>query len=152
MGHAICHALTCARRACSFAHARAHCHESQPLSAVNYGGVEQFFYEPRKGLVQSPEAFAQGVARGTAGLAGGIHGEDRRGNPTFFGFVTMAIGCVHVESHGGPTLYSSEEIASVAAVAKRRAKHEASGFVLIEADESTALLRGQIEAHHGTLD
>jgi hypothetical protein len=23
-------------------------------------------------------------------LAGGIHGEDRRGNPTFFGFVTMA--------------------------------------------------------------
>lgn len=38
------------------------------------GGVEQFFYEPRKGLVQSPEAFAQGVARGTAGLAGGVVG------------------------------------------------------------------------------
>ncbi|MDI7066528.1 hypothetical protein QMO17_35440, partial [Klebsiella pneumoniae] len=72
-------------------------------------------------------------------------GEDRRGNPTFFGFVTMAIGCVRVESDGGPSLYSSEEIASVAALAKRRAKHETSGFVLIEADESVALLRGQAD-------
>ncbi|MFL9864065.1 phosphodiesterase [Paraburkholderia fungorum] len=78
-------------------------------------------------------------------LAGGIHGEDRRGNPTFFGFVTMAIGCVRVESDGGPSFYSSEEIASVAALAKRRAKHETSGFVLIDADESVALLRGQAE-------
>ncbi len=85
-------------------------------------------------------------------LAGGIHGEDRRGNPTFFAFVTMAIGCVHVESDGGPTLYSSEEIASVAAVAKRRAKHDASGFVLIDADESAALLRGHTEAHRGAFD
>ncbi|CAE6814096.1 hypothetical protein R75461_05788 [Paraburkholderia nemoris] len=78
-------------------------------------------------------------------LAGGIHGEDRRGNPTFFGFVTMAIGCVRVESDGGPSLYSSEEIASVAALAKRRAKHETSGFVLIDADESVALLQGQAD-------
>ncbi len=67
-------------------------------------------------------------------LAGGIHGEDRRGNPTFFGFVTMAIGCVRVEPDGGPALYSSEEIASVAALAKRRAKREPSGFMLIDAD------------------
>jgi EAL domain-containing protein (putative c-di-GMP-specific phosphodiesterase class I)/GGDEF domain-containing protein len=78
-------------------------------------------------------------------LAGGIHGEDRRGNPTFFGFVTMAIGCVRVTSDGGQSLYSSEEIASVAALAKRRAKHETSGFVLIDADESVALLRGQAD-------
>ncbi|MFM0069734.1 phosphodiesterase [Paraburkholderia sediminicola] len=78
-------------------------------------------------------------------LTGGIHGEDRRGNPTFFGFVTMAIGCVRVESDGGPSFYSSEEIASVAALAKRRAKHETSGFVLIDADESVALLRGQAD-------
>ncbi len=78
-------------------------------------------------------------------LAGGIHGEDRRGNPTFFGFVTMAIGCVRVESDAGPSFYSSEEIASVAALAKRRAKHETSGFVLIDADESVALLRGQAD-------
>ena len=78
-------------------------------------------------------------------LAGGVHGEDRRGNPTFFGFVTMAIGCVRVESDGGPSFYSSEEIASVAALAKRRAKHETSGFVLIDADESVALLRGQAD-------
>jgi EAL domain-containing protein (putative c-di-GMP-specific phosphodiesterase class I)/GGDEF domain-containing protein len=78
-------------------------------------------------------------------LTGGIHGEDRRGNPTFFGFVTMAIGCVRVESDGGPSFYSSEEIASVAALAKRRAKHETSGFVLIDADENVALLRGQAD-------
>ena len=54
-------------------------------------------------------------------LAGGIHGEDRHGNPTFFGFVTMAIGCVRVASVGGLSLYNSEQIASVAALAKRRA-------------------------------
>jgi EAL domain-containing protein (putative c-di-GMP-specific phosphodiesterase class I)/GGDEF domain-containing protein len=84
-------------------------------------------------------------------LAGGIHGEDRRGNATFFAFVTMAIGCVRVEPGGdGPALYSSEEIASVAAVAKRRAKQDITGFVLIDAEESAALLRGQAQAHHET--
>jgi hypothetical protein len=51
----------------------------------------------------------------------------------------MAIGCVRVERASGPSLYSSEEIASVAALAKRRAKHtKASGFVLIDADENVA--------------
>jgi EAL domain-containing protein (putative c-di-GMP-specific phosphodiesterase class I)/GGDEF domain-containing protein len=84
-------------------------------------------------------------------LAGGIHGEDRRGNPTFFGFVTMAIGCVRVEPHGGPALYSSEEIASVAALAKRRAKQDATGFVLIDAEESAALLRGHAQAPQAAL-
>jgi EAL domain-containing protein (putative c-di-GMP-specific phosphodiesterase class I)/GGDEF domain-containing protein len=85
-------------------------------------------------------------------LAGGIHGEDRRGNPTFFAFVTMAIGCVRVKSAGGPSPYSSEEIASVAALAKRRAKHEASGFVLIDADENVALLREQADVATIRLD
>jgi hypothetical protein len=85
-------------------------------------------------------------------LAGGIHGEDRRGNATFFGFVTMAIGCVRVEPDGGAALYSSEEIASVAAVAKRRAKHDSTGFVLIDAEESAALLRGQAEVIHDVRD
>jgi EAL domain-containing protein (putative c-di-GMP-specific phosphodiesterase class I)/GGDEF domain-containing protein len=79
-------------------------------------------------------------------LAGGIHGEDRRGNRTFFGFVTMAIGCVHVEPASDATLYTSEQIATVAALAKRRAKHAISGFVLIDPEESAALLQGQIEA------
>lgn len=79
--------------------------------------------------------------------AGGIHGEDRRGNPTFFGFVTMAIGGVRIESGGGAK-YSSDEIASVAALAKRRAKHESSGFVLVDAGESAAQLRGRPETPH----
>jgi GGDEF domain-containing protein len=75
-------------------------------------------------------------------VAGGIHAEDRRGNPTFFGFVKIAIGCVHVESHIGSMLYSSERIASVAALAKRRAKQQTSGFALIDAREAETLSRG----------
>ncbi len=66
-------------------------------------------------------------------LAGGIHGEDRRGHPTFFQFVTMAIGCVHVQPGGADASYTSEDIASVAALAKRRAKHEPIGLVLVDA-------------------
>jgi diguanylate cyclase (GGDEF)-like protein len=73
--------------------------------------------------------------------------EDRRGNATFFSFVTMAIGCVHVDAHVGPTLYGSEEVALMAALAKRRAKLDQSGFVLIEVNESNSLLRRRIEAH-----
>jgi EAL domain-containing protein (putative c-di-GMP-specific phosphodiesterase class I)/GGDEF domain-containing protein len=79
-------------------------------------------------------------------LAGGIHGEDRRGNPTFFGFVTMAIGCVHVQPQSGGVAYGSEDIASVAALAKRRAKHAASGLVLINVDESESLMQGRAAA------
>ena len=73
--------------------------------------------------------------------AGGIHGEDRRGNPTFFGFVTMAIGCVRVspDARGG-LHYGSEEIASVAALAKHRAKQEASGFFVVDMEEGAAQL------------
>jgi GGDEF domain-containing protein len=85
-------------------------------------------------------------------LAGGIHGEDWRGNPTFFGFVTMAIGCVRVEPPEGSALYGSEEIASMAALAKRRAKQDASGFVLIDAEESAVLSSRHINASHAALD
>jgi hypothetical protein len=53
---------------------------------------------------------------------------------------------VEPEPTGGASLYNSEEIATVAALAKRRAKLEPSGFVLIDAEESVALLRGQSEA------
>jgi len=109
----------------------------------------------RERVLRAIHVFNEGAQRFYAPadrLAGGIHGEDRRGNPTFFGFVTMAIGCVRVEPADGPSLYSSEEIASVAALAKRRAKHETSGFVLIDADESVALLRGQAEAAHVLLE
>jgi GGDEF domain-containing protein len=105
----------------------------------------------RERVLRAIHAFNEGAQRFYAPadrLAGGIHGEDRRGNPTFFGFVTMAIGCVRVEpdSADGVSLYNSEAIATVAALAKRRAKLEASGFVLIDAEESVALLRGQSEA------
>jgi EAL domain-containing protein (putative c-di-GMP-specific phosphodiesterase class I)/GGDEF domain-containing protein len=100
-------------------------------------------------VMRAIHVFNEGAQRYYASddrLAGGIHGEDRRGNPTFFAFVTMAIGCVHIESDGAPALYSSDEIASVAAVAKRRAKQEDSGFVLIDAEETAVLLRQRIDA------
>ncbi|PMS20047.1 diguanylate cyclase [Trinickia dabaoshanensis] len=73
--------------------------------------------------------------------AGGIHGEDRRGNPSFFSFVTMAIGCVRVTPRARHQVhYGSEEIASVAALAKHRAKKEASGFFVIDLEEGAAQL------------
>ncbi|CAD6547903.1 EAL domain-containing protein [Paraburkholderia sabiae] len=73
-------------------------------------------------------------------IAGGIRGEDRRGNPTFYGFVTMAIGCVHVQFHGSSLPYNSEDIASAAALTKRRAKQDPSGFIVISIDEACASL------------
>ena len=109
----------------------------------------------RERVLRAIQLFNEGAQRFYAPedrLVGGIHGEDRRGNATFFGFVTMAIGCVHIESHVGPTLYSSEEVASVAALAKRRAKQDPGGFVLIEADESDALLQGHTDARHAAFD
>jgi EAL domain-containing protein (putative c-di-GMP-specific phosphodiesterase class I)/GGDEF domain-containing protein len=89
-------------------------------------------------------AFGTGALRFYADedrIAGGIHGEDRRGNPTFFGFVTMAIGCVRVTPRvRGGVHYGSEEIASVAALAKHRAKQETDGFFVIDLDEGAAQL------------
>ncbi len=94
-------------------------------------------------------AFNEGAQRFYAPgdrLAGGIHGEDRRGNPMFFGFVTMAIGCVQVQPQVDDAAYSSEDIASVAALAKRRAKSEASGLVTVGFEESQMLLQGRAMA------
>ncbi|TAM02306.1 MAG: phosphodiesterase [Paraburkholderia sp.] len=87
------------------------------------------------------EAFNAGARRYYAQedrLAGGIRGEDRQGNPTFFSFVTMAIGCVYV-APGSGAQHSSEGIASLAAIAKRRAKQEATGLVVIDGCNCMAL-------------
>jgi EAL domain-containing protein (putative c-di-GMP-specific phosphodiesterase class I)/GGDEF domain-containing protein len=95
-------------------------------------------------------AFNDGAQRFYASedrLAGGIHGEDRRGNPTFFSFVTMAIGCVRVKPvQADNVLYGSEEIASVAALAKRRAKQEPTGFFMIDVVEGESLMRTHADA------
>ena len=72
-------------------------------------------------------------------LAGGINGEDRGGNPTFFGFVTMAAGCVRIAA-GSRGQHSSEAIASLAATAKREAKRAPSGLVVIDGGDSAARL------------
>jgi EAL domain-containing protein (putative c-di-GMP-specific phosphodiesterase class I)/GGDEF domain-containing protein len=88
------------------------------------------------------ETFNEGAQRFYAPgdrLAGGIHGEDRHGNATFFTFVTMAIGCVHIAAGEGAQ-HSSDAIASLAALAKRRAKQEATGLVVIDGSASANLL------------
>jgi diguanylate cyclase (GGDEF)-like protein len=59
--------------------------------------------------------------------AGGIHSEDRHGSPRFYGFVTIAVGVVSVESSLDT---DSDAIATLAAAAKREAKKSPSGFYL----------------------
>ncbi|MGU7813942.1 EAL domain-containing protein [Burkholderia sp. AW49-1] len=74
-------------------------------------------------------------------LAGGLRGEDRHGNPAFFGFVTMAIGAVGVPAGAnGAMRYGSDEIASVAALAKRRAKQQPGGLAVVDLDAGRAAL------------
>ncbi len=98
-------------------------------------------------VVRAIEAFNTGALHFYADedrAAGGIHGEDRRGNPTFYGFVTMAIGSVRVQSAAHrATRYGSEDIASVAALAKHRAKQNPRGLYVIDIDEGAALMRTQ---------
>ncbi|WP_206954943.1 EAL domain-containing protein [Trinickia acidisoli] len=98
----------------------------------------------RERAARALRAFNAGALRFYADedrTAGGIHGEDRRGNPTFFSFVTMAIGCVRVTpGERGALPYGSEEIASVAALAKHRAKQQADGFFVIDLDEGALQL------------
>ncbi len=61
-------------------------------------------------------------------LAGGIHGEDRLARPTFFGFVRLSAGAVCV----GPAAARGSSHVSTAALAKRMAKEEASGFSVLD--------------------
>jgi diguanylate cyclase (GGDEF)-like protein len=109
----------------------------------------------RERALRAIHAFNEGARRFYAPadrLAGGIHGEDRRGNATFFSFVTMAVGGVCANPKNNAAHCTSEEIASVAALAKRRAKQDPSGFVLIDESESDALLRGRIDAADVLID
>ncbi|KWI48315.1 diguanylate cyclase [Burkholderia ubonensis] len=78
--------------------------------------------------------------------AGGLHGEDRHGNPAFFGFVTMAIGAVGVSAGAHRAMrYGSDEIASVAALAKRRAKQQPDGLAVVDLDAGRAALHARGE-------
>jgi len=75
--------------------------------------------------------------------AGGIHGEDRLGQQTFFPAVTMAAGAVRVGPRPaagpaggpGPWRLDSSHIGAAAATAKREAKKASSGFVVIDLRE-----------------
>ena len=66
---------------------------------------------------------------------GGIDSEDRHGNACFFPLTTMAVGAVCIQ----PGDYSRhEDVASAAAAAKRRAKHDAAGFIFCECKPGTS--------------
>jgi diguanylate cyclase (GGDEF)-like protein len=72
--------------------------------------------------------------------AGGIYGEDRRGHVAFFPTVTMAIGAVRVppawpSGLGGIRRLGSSHIGAAAAAAKREAKKDPDGFVLVDLRE-----------------
>ncbi|MFS8974716.1 phosphodiesterase [Cupriavidus necator] len=66
--------------------------------------------------------------------AGGMHGEDRRGQPVFFPPVSMAVGvvCVSGEGVAGLQRLGSQQIGAAAAVAKREAKRSASGVAVLD--------------------
>ncbi len=103
----------------------------------------------RERALRAIEVFNAGAQRFYAPedrLAGGIHGEDRHGNATFFTFVTMAIGCVSIEPGGGGVHRSSESIASLAALAKRQAKQEPSGLMVIDGRDSALRVPGHATA------
>lgn len=56
---------------------------------------------------------------------GGLHSEDRQGNRTFFPLTTLSIGAAPIPA-GRPL--QAEEVASLAAAAKRQAKRHSLGF------------------------
>lgn len=86
--------------------------------------------------MQRGDAGVQHFYSETDRLAGGIHGEDRRGNRIFYNFVTMETGCVRVKTSAikrGDC--SSEDIASVAVLGICRTKHEPASFPQMNVDQ-----------------
>ncbi len=66
--------------------------------------------------------------------AGGIHAEDRSGQPVFFPPVSMAAGVVRVEAEAVSRLQriGSQQIGAAAAAAKHEAKRAANGLAVID--------------------
>ncbi|WER48291.1 phosphodiesterase [Cupriavidus sp. WKF15] len=66
--------------------------------------------------------------------AGGIHAEDRNGQPAFFPPVSMAAGVVRVgaEAVNGMQRVGSQQIGAAAAAAKHAAKRAANGLAVID--------------------
>jgi diguanylate cyclase (GGDEF)-like protein len=66
--------------------------------------------------------------------AGGIHAEDRNGQPVFFPPVSMAAGVVRVEAEAvsGLQRAGSQQIGAAAAAAKHEAKRAANGLAVLD--------------------
>lgn len=80
-----------------------------------------------KNIVQDFASEALALFDDMARSAGGIHAEDRHGVRRFFPCTTLAIGAVHIT----PGYFrNAEEVANLAAAAKREAKLAGTGVVL----------------------
>jgi len=88
-----------------------------------------------RAIVDNFAAQARELYDAPALLAGGIEAEDRQGQPCFFPCTTVSIGAVRVCCGA---YRDAEEVATSAAHAKRLAKSQASGLVLLDARPPTA--------------
>jgi len=87
------------------------------------GGFKAFFYEPQKGLVESPGAFVGGVAKGTRDLAGGVAGGVSAG---FMG--VFSTGFKHVGTLAGGFTLDSQFDYNQQQVRQERSNTSKQGF------------------------
>eukprot|EP00042_Codosiga_hollandica_P040345 m.346588 g.346588 ORF g.346588 m.346588 type:complete len:4204 (+) comp55837_c0_seq1:84-12695(+) len=61
-------------------------------------GVKDFFYEPAKGLMMGPEAFASGLQKGAKSLASGVFGGGTSAASKMVGAVSKGIGALSLDT------------------------------------------------------
>lgn len=89
-----------------------------------------------EGIVAEFKAAAAQLFNAEDVLRGSIAGEDRGGRPCDFPLTTLCIGVIEVAPH---RFSDPEEVASLAAVAKRRAKRDDVGVFVLSDEEAHAL-------------
>lgn len=122
-----------------------HLHNLQPhLDFLGHVGGDDFVVVFQSGdwherclrIVSEFNAAAQHLFDAADVARGMLHGEDRSGRAATFPLTTLCIGVVHVP----PSHFADpEEIASIAAAAKRRAKREKVGVFVLSSQEAQAL-------------
>jgi GGDEF domain-containing protein len=87
-------------------------------------------------IVDEFNVAAQGLFDPDGIARGHLRGEDRSGRPAVFPLTSLCIGVVQVAPSG---FSHPEEIASIAAAAKRRAKRDKVGVFVLSHEEAQAL-------------
>jgi len=93
----------------------------KPAGLVNNigGGLLEFFYEPAAGIMESPAAFARGLAKGTTGLITGVIGG------TISSAATIVSGATEGVSAGAALLSGDNEHAE----RRRNRESQSKGFL-----------------------